>query len=566
MTDLVEFPAAVAARWSSGSATLATSGAVFLEGAAWGAWQGRLAVASLKNSSLRLFAFTDNGTLVSQFIVPELRDTYGRLRTPMVGPDGALYVTTANGGNSDRILKVTPSTTPPPPPPPPPPIAFGGPPAPSGPTPLDDDFAWNVTRDIDALDEANVEPTGLWSDGETLWLAHNDPANADAVFAYDLETGERREQREFALDEENRAPRGLCSEGTVIWVSDSGRDRLFAYDLESGERVDGRDLTLDSANENSRGIWCDEETMWVLNDRPARIHRYDLGTGEPLAAYPLHASNNDPHGIWSDGVTLWVSDGETRSLLAYRVEGQQLTLFPGEEFRALGRAGNNSPRGIWSDGDVMLVADWNDDRIYTYNMPDAADARLASLSLTGVEIAEFSSRRREYTGIPESGVRETTVAATAVQPSAMVALHPPAAGSDADNGHQVTISGGATITVTVTSPDGSRERVYRVHIEKTEEVVELTPTWTLVPWPGLDGVPIIEALRGAHPDLDITSHVVLIYHWDQASQTWRAFSPDLLDVPGLGGLATLTTGSAYWVAVTKSVTWTVPIAAPGSPP
>ena len=189
----------------------------------------------------------------------------------------------------------------------------------------------------------------------------------------------------------------------------------------------------------------------------------------------------------------------------------------------------------------MLVADWNDDRIYTYNMPAAADARLASLSLTGVEIPEFSSRRREYTGIPESGVRETTVAATAVQPSAMVALHPPAAGGDADNGHQVTISGGATITVTVTSPDGSRERVYRVHIEKTEEVVELTPTWTLVPWPGLDGVPIIEALRGAHPDLDITSHVVLIYHWDQASQTWRAFSPDLLDVPGPRGLATLTT-------------------------
>jgi glucose/arabinose dehydrogenase len=34
-----------------------------------------------------------------------LDNTYGRLRTPVQGPDGALYVTTANGSN-DRILRV----------------------------------------------------------------------------------------------------------------------------------------------------------------------------------------------------------------------------------------------------------------------------------------------------------------------------------------------------------------------------------------------------------------------------------------------------------------------------
>ena len=32
----------------------------------------------------------------------------GRLRSPVQGPDGNLYITTDNGGNADVILKVTP--------------------------------------------------------------------------------------------------------------------------------------------------------------------------------------------------------------------------------------------------------------------------------------------------------------------------------------------------------------------------------------------------------------------------------------------------------------------------
>ena len=40
MTDLVKFPGAVEARWSSGSATLATSGGIFLDGSQWGVWEG----------------------------------------------------------------------------------------------------------------------------------------------------------------------------------------------------------------------------------------------------------------------------------------------------------------------------------------------------------------------------------------------------------------------------------------------------------------------------------------------------------------------------------------------
>ncbi len=117
MTDLDRFPDAVEARWSSGDSTLATSGGIFLEGEHWGGWEGRLAVATLRTRSVRLFTFTPEGSFVDQFNVPEMKPFNSRLRTTMMGTDGALYVTTSDNtpgdGNfqsndeaTDRILRV----------------------------------------------------------------------------------------------------------------------------------------------------------------------------------------------------------------------------------------------------------------------------------------------------------------------------------------------------------------------------------------------------------------------------------------------------------------------------
>ena len=112
MTDLTEFPAAIEAKWSSGSTTLAASGAIFLEGDQWGIWEGRLAVATLKDRQLRVFEFDTDGTFESQAVVTELDGVFGRLRTPMMGPDGALYVTTSSGGSADRILRIAANNLP----------------------------------------------------------------------------------------------------------------------------------------------------------------------------------------------------------------------------------------------------------------------------------------------------------------------------------------------------------------------------------------------------------------------------------------------------------------------
>ncbi|MGB8330073.1 MAG: PQQ-dependent sugar dehydrogenase [Polyangiales bacterium] len=109
MTDLGKFPNAVEAIWSSGSPTIAPSGAEFLEGRHWGVFSGTLAVATLKASHLRLFYITEGGLY---FAYNEQITNRGRLRSPRLGPDGNLYVTTDGSGGGGAVLKVVPATLP----------------------------------------------------------------------------------------------------------------------------------------------------------------------------------------------------------------------------------------------------------------------------------------------------------------------------------------------------------------------------------------------------------------------------------------------------------------------
>jgi glucose/arabinose dehydrogenase len=60
----------------------------------------------LKGEQLRVIGLSPDGWRSVAFSVSF--PGQGRLRTPAVGPDGALYVTTGNGGNVDKILRFTP--------------------------------------------------------------------------------------------------------------------------------------------------------------------------------------------------------------------------------------------------------------------------------------------------------------------------------------------------------------------------------------------------------------------------------------------------------------------------
>jgi glucose/arabinose dehydrogenase len=106
MTD-PSIEGAVEAVWSSGKPTLATSGATFVSGAEWGAYEGLLLVALLKEQGVLALELDDAGAVLTQFRLPELDGTQGRIRTVQQGDDGALYAVTDNGGD-DVLLRITP--------------------------------------------------------------------------------------------------------------------------------------------------------------------------------------------------------------------------------------------------------------------------------------------------------------------------------------------------------------------------------------------------------------------------------------------------------------------------
>lgn len=103
MTDRKRYPKARRALWSSGQPTVATSGATFLDGAQWGAWNGVFAVGLLKGEGIQLYRVGAGRKLTP---LAEIATDHGRIRAVEQGPDGALYFTTSNG-SADGVYRLT---------------------------------------------------------------------------------------------------------------------------------------------------------------------------------------------------------------------------------------------------------------------------------------------------------------------------------------------------------------------------------------------------------------------------------------------------------------------------
>ena len=252
---------------------------------------------------------------------------------------------------------------------------------------LSNAFTRNPAADFNGLISAgNIAPRGIWSDGETMWVAD---WLDEKIYAYDKATKARTPGRDFDTLEAagNTWPHGIWSDGETMWVADWLDEKIYAYDKATKARTPGRDFdTLEAAgNTWPHGIWSDGTTMWVADWLDEKIYAYDKATKARLPGKDFDtlegARNQSPQGIWSDGTTMWVADGDNEKVYAYDIATRERT--PDREFNTLITAGNFEPRGIWSDGTTMWVADWDDERIYAYHMtqeaPDVDREALTSL-------------------------------------------------------------------------------------------------------------------------------------------------------------------------------------------
>ena len=233
----------------------------------------------------------------------------------------------------------------------------------------------NSSNDFNSLTAANNNvPTGIISDGTTMWVADFED---NKIYAYNLATKARDSSKEFeGMDLDFDNPLGIWSDGTTMWVvrNSGANSAIYAYTIATKARDSSKDFntaTLTAAgNNNSEGIWSDGTTMWVADTADDKIYAYTLATNARDSSKDfdtlIAAGNRDPRGMWSDGATMWVADIGDDKLYAYSVATK--VRVSSKDINALTGATNNDPYGIWSDGSTMWITDLTNDKLYAYNL------------------------------------------------------------------------------------------------------------------------------------------------------------------------------------------------------
>ena len=272
------------------------------------------------------------------------------------------------------------------------------------------------------------QPSGIWSDGETLWVKGNFNFGLNtSLFAYTLAGGARDTGSEFILDTPVVLSGNIWSDGETLWmVENPGTGGIFAYHFSGvmrGMPDPSQDITtMAPANNNPQGIWSnaninppgDDDTLWVADIFENRIFAYHLsgsmrGMPDPDKDIVLDTANGSPTGIWSNGHTMWVADRSADRVFAYdlsthmpdgtltRANTQEIDLSIGD---------NDDPESIWSDGTTLWVADVSDDRIYVYTLP-AADPILTEITavptLTNTNTPQYTFHSTEAGDITYAG-------------------------------------------------------------------------------------------------------------------------------------------------------------------
>ncbi len=146
---------------------------------------------------------------------------------------------------------------------------------------------------------------GIATDDQNIWIVDRE---LDTVFFYSgaasRTSGTVAATSSFRLDPANKKPTGITSDGTSVWVVDNAAlNRVFKY------KTDGTLLgswKLDAANTTPTGITIDPSNVadiWVVDSASDSVYQYEAATGwtsgqhSAKATFALNGANVNPQGI-----------------------------------------------------------------------------------------------------------------------------------------------------------------------------------------------------------------------------------------------------------------------------
>ncbi len=209
--------------------------------------------------------------------------------------------------------------------------------------------ARDASKDFNTLSAAgNFSPQDIWSDGTTMWVVEDrgPHASGDKVYAYDMATKIREPAKDFTglTAAGNKEPSGIWSDGTTLWVAnyeqrsftDAG-DRLRHYSAKIyAYNMPPKSTVGFPGAPSIRSVTPGEGSLTVTWDAPSS------DGGSAITAYYLRYTRTRGGGNLLGGrVRVWTTDsGALRYELTGLAEGTQWDL----EVQAV----NSRGEGPWS--------------------------------------------------------------------------------------------------------------------------------------------------------------------------------------------------------------------------
>ena len=119
---------------------------------------------------------------------------------------------------------------------------------------------------------------GIWGNDAYFWIVSDTAvAGTNKIYGFDRSTNSADTTKDFTTLEAagNDWPSGLWSDGMTMWVLDLQDDLVYAYKMSDMSRDSDKDIKLRTGTAET-GLWSDGSLMYVVDSDDNELHAYAL--------------------------------------------------------------------------------------------------------------------------------------------------------------------------------------------------------------------------------------------------------------------------------------------------